>query len=104
MKCPNCKKDLEQTQGKREKQFCNSTCRSNYWQKLKRIASKMPRDFGEVINLSTKDRYIEIKNPHESQNKPVVAIKKEETPKPTTSTMDDLERQFQEQLRKIKNK
>jgi len=36
MKCLNCDTELEQTEGKREKQFCNSTCRSNYWQKAKR--------------------------------------------------------------------
>jgi hypothetical protein len=36
MKCLECSKDLEQTVGKRAKQFCNSTCRSNYWQKAKR--------------------------------------------------------------------
>lgn len=36
MKCLECKKDLEQTPGKRVKQFCNSTCRSNFWQKEKR--------------------------------------------------------------------
>jgi UTP-glucose-1-phosphate uridylyltransferase len=33
MKCLNCSKNLEQTVGKRERRFCNSTCRSNYWQK-----------------------------------------------------------------------
>jgi len=36
MKCPNCDKELKQTEGKREKKFCNSTCRSNVWAKLKR--------------------------------------------------------------------
>lgn len=36
-KCLNCEKELEQIPKKRQKQFCNSTCRSNYWQKSKRI-------------------------------------------------------------------
>jgi hypothetical protein len=36
-KCLNCKKDLVQTAGKREKIFCNSTCRSNYWQKTQTL-------------------------------------------------------------------
>lgn len=36
MNCLECEKGLSQIEGKREKQFCNSTCRSNYWQKSKR--------------------------------------------------------------------
>lgn len=36
MECLECNKNLEQTLGKRAKQFCNSTCRSNFWQKAKR--------------------------------------------------------------------
>jgi endogenous inhibitor of DNA gyrase (YacG/DUF329 family) len=36
MDCLNCKKEVLQTPGKRERQFCNSTCRSNFWQKAKR--------------------------------------------------------------------
>ncbi len=36
MECLNCKKELEQIPQKRPKKFCNSTCRSNYWQKEKR--------------------------------------------------------------------
>lgn len=29
--CLQCNKWLNQTDGKRAKRFCNSTCRSNYW-------------------------------------------------------------------------
>lgn len=36
MKCLCCGKEVPQTPKKRVKQFCNSTCRSNYWQKEKR--------------------------------------------------------------------
>ncbi len=39
MKCPNCQKELIQVEGKREKLFCNSTCRSNVWAKNKRKAT-----------------------------------------------------------------
>ncbi len=40
MRCLECEKNLEQTEGKREREFCNTTCRSNFWQKVKRdIAS-----------------------------------------------------------------
>lgn len=50
MKCLECKKDLVQTAGKRAKQFCNSTCRSNYWQKAKRRveANNKPKKKAEV--------------------------------------------------------
>lgn len=40
MNCLNCDKELVQMPGKRAKQFCNSTCRSNYWQKEKRASKK----------------------------------------------------------------
>lgn len=36
MDCLECKKYLVQTPGKRARQFCNSTCRSNFWQKQER--------------------------------------------------------------------
>ena len=48
MGCLNCKKELEQLVGKRQKQFCNSTCRSNYWQKAKRKKSKEPPKVIEI--------------------------------------------------------
>ena len=41
-KCKNqsCGKPLKQLPGKRQKQYCNSTCRSNQFQKDKRAAEK----------------------------------------------------------------
>lgn len=36
MNCTECNKEIPQTVGKRAKIFCNSTCRSNHWQKEKR--------------------------------------------------------------------
>lgn len=39
--CLNCTKQIPQTPGKRRKDFCNSTCRSNYWQKQKRKEKKI---------------------------------------------------------------
>lgn len=36
MKCLECEKELTNLDGKRPKQFCNSTCRSKYWHKKKR--------------------------------------------------------------------
>lgn len=42
MNCLNCNKPLEQTPGKKAKQFCNVSCRSSYWQKQKRLAEKAP--------------------------------------------------------------
>jgi TPP-dependent pyruvate/acetoin dehydrogenase alpha subunit len=37
MKCLNCGKEIKQLPKKREKIYCNSTCRSNYWQKSERL-------------------------------------------------------------------
>lgn len=31
MECKFCKKVVEQPEGKRKKEFCNNTCRSNFW-------------------------------------------------------------------------
>lgn len=58
MKCPNCQKAVKQTPGKREKVFCNSTCRSNYWAKEKRKAdvsreTEMKKVYGPVIKMKT---------------------------------------------------
>lgn len=36
--CKNCDESIPQTEGKRKRDFCNSTCRSNFWQKAKRSA------------------------------------------------------------------
>jgi hypothetical protein len=38
--CLNCNEPIEQTPGKKEKQFCNVSCRSSYWQKQKRAETK----------------------------------------------------------------
>lgn len=40
MNCKNCGEKLEMTPGRRQKEFCNSTCRSNFWQKEKRKGEK----------------------------------------------------------------
>ena len=40
MNCEECTKEVTQTPGKRTKRFCNSTCRSNHWQKQKVLEKK----------------------------------------------------------------
>lgn len=47
MKCPNCEKVLQQTEGKRQKRFCNSTCRSNFWQKQQTLKKASPTDISK---------------------------------------------------------
>jgi hypothetical protein len=37
MACKNCGEAIVQTPGKRAKEFCDSTCRSNYWQIKNRL-------------------------------------------------------------------
>jgi hypothetical protein len=52
--CLDCNNPLEQIPHKRKKQFCNSTCRSNFWQKKARktqnkpIADSQPKSKGNV--------------------------------------------------------
>lgn len=36
-KCLECKKEIIQTSGKRKRQFCNSSCRSLFWQKQQKV-------------------------------------------------------------------
>ena len=52
MKCKNCNKELVQIPGKRGKQFCNSTCRSNYWQKSKRSTDNLIKPTLKIIDLT----------------------------------------------------
>jgi hypothetical protein len=55
VQCKECGELLTQTPGKRLREYCNSTCRSNYWQKLKRKnntkAAPMPVDYVEVKEI-----------------------------------------------------
>lgn len=39
-RCLNCGENLNHTEGKREKVFCDTSCRSNYWQKSERLEKK----------------------------------------------------------------
>lgn len=50
--CLNCGDKILQTSGKREKLFCDSTCRSNYWQKTKRLedAGKSAEEIVKIIS------------------------------------------------------
>lgn len=52
MNCLNCNKELEQIKGKRERKFCNSTCRSNFWQKENRKNKlPLPKDYVEMKDI-----------------------------------------------------
>jgi hypothetical protein len=31
IKCKHCEEEVPQVPGKKKKEFCNNTCRSNYW-------------------------------------------------------------------------
>ncbi len=60
--CLNCGKDLIQSPKKRKKIFCDSTCRSNYWQKSDRLEKK---------GLSVDEILNEIKKTHKKFTKKV---------------------------------
>jgi hypothetical protein len=40
LECRNCGEPVEQTPGKKPKEFCGVSCRSSYWQKQKRAETK----------------------------------------------------------------
>jgi len=82
MKCLNCNTELIQIPKKREKQFCNSTCRSNYWQKAKR----------KVKGNSKPD-----------VKKKILEERNRESIKKTNYPMS-IEEMFQQNLQQIKNK
>lgn len=50
--CLCCGKEIKQTEGKREKVYCDTTCRSNYWQKAKRLEEKK-FSAEEIVTLLT---------------------------------------------------
>lgn len=89
--CLNCGRVIPQTPKKRKKMFCDSTCRSNYWQKATRLEEKglSPE---EVINEVKKT------NKKSSENKKPV-----ETPIPTskdTTTKDGINEYWKQRMAK----
>lgn len=55
-KCLNCGKPIKQI-GPRPRKYCNSTCRSNHWQKEKRkeLAAANPVERADFHILTTKE-------------------------------------------------
>ncbi len=76
-KCLFCEKEIEQPKGKRKKEFCNNTCRSNQWYKMNRKGTKI-----------TEKKLIQI-----AQNSQDYRSK----------VMSDMEAEFQEILKKKQN-
>lgn len=54
--CLFCNSDLIQTAGKKEKQFCNTSCRSNYWYgKNKKGKFKVGSTIGKSVITEVKE-------------------------------------------------
>ena len=51
-KCKFCSKEIQGTIGKRKKEFCNNTCRSNYWYSK----NKKSETSDDVINVKDLNR------------------------------------------------
>lgn len=51
--CLNCGKELKNLPKKRVKVFCDTTCRSNYWQKVKRLEAA-GKSADEIIEIMRK--------------------------------------------------
>lgn len=76
MGCKHCKKDLVHLPGKRKKEFCNDTCRSNFWQKERRRknnAVKLAKEKKEpepVVLPENEEPEDEVKEQPKPQNSP----------------------------------
>jgi hypothetical protein len=70
--CLNCGKELKQEKGKREKKFCNSTCRSAYWQKTHKDSK------GKKYKLVPIEEYEKLTKPQEFMDKKVIVIEPKE--------------------------
>jgi len=87
IKCLECNELLTQVQGKREKQFCSSTCRSNYWQKAKRRVA-------ENNKPHNKKRILKERN-----TPPIISDKH----KQSQPAIEEMEKQFQKLLKQKKH-
>lgn len=89
--CLNCGEHISQTLGKREKQFCDSTCRSNYWQKKKRT---------QKLQLEVKEESKKRKNPliNAAKGRDKNGVNKDE------SILSDFEKEFQNIINKKNGK
>lgn len=54
MACLNCGTPIEKLPKKRDKVFCDSTCRTNYWKKVKRLESLGigSEEIAKILSLS----------------------------------------------------
>lgn len=62
--CLNCNKIVPQISGKREKKFCNNTCRSSHWQK-ERTKERNALKAAETGNIPAKKQVPETLKPVE---------------------------------------
>lgn len=98
MKCLNCDADLMQGKGKREKIFCDSTCRSNYWQKSKRLENE-GLSVEEIIAKIKKSKKSEVKI--SDLNRETQKVKDVTEEKPKTNYTVNTKKQMPPKLDKI---
>lgn len=74
--CLNCGQELALLPGKRVKVFCNSTCRSNYWQKADRLekAGKTDEEVVKILSQITKNNKPKNKKRIEKERNTVAVI------------------------------
>jgi hypothetical protein len=62
-RCRHCQNELTHIEGRRKKEFCNTTCRSNFWQKERRKGikitdlNKQTQKVKDVTTPATKTNY-----------------------------------------------
>lgn len=56
MGCKFCKKELTQTPGKKKKEFCGETCRSNYWYGLNKKGRSASKTVVQDLNKQSEGK------------------------------------------------
>lgn len=89
-KCEECGKSVKQTPGKREKRFCDSTCRSNNFQKARTAAKNTPKKKMKPLVFKKPTKKVTVKEKLESKVVYTPAGKESyDAPKLTAVTMDE---------------
>ena len=103
MECLNCQKELKQTEGRRQKLYCNDACRVAFFQK-KNKKEGIPAKYvlksaheKEVEKLNARIKQLEAQISGQGSNK-VDVPKNEETPKNEGGTInsDEIQRKIEE--------
>lgn len=67
MTCKQCNKELIQTEGRREKEFCDSTCRSKYWYGQNKKGKKKKKQVAADTEKEEPTKKVKETNPYDQK-------------------------------------